>query len=154
MASTEVENYYDIFVKYLLAVGYHQAIVKLGINSEDGIYPVKKVARDHGYEGANLHREIIKRDNERWERLNNLNYWSQRVGFKPIREVDKDRIMKFLEDADRRRYVRDNVRRAAKQDKLLSIADLITMRLEVERKNRTKKDAKNAEKDTTNEAEK
>ena len=138
MASTEVGNYYDIFVKYLLAVGYHQAIVKLGINSEDGIYPVKKVARERGYEGANLHREIIKRDNERWERLNNLNYWSQRVGFKPIREVDKERIMKFLEDADRRRYVRDNVRRANRRGELLSIADFISMRLEVEKKKRAK----------------
>ena len=134
MAPLEVGKYYDAFLEYLTAVGSHQAIVKLGVNAEEGVYPVQKVVREHGYEGVALDQEIIDRNNRRWKKLDNLDYWSKRVGYKPIDSKGKEKVMKFMEDADRRRYVRDNVKRARQTGELFSVADIMVKRYSLEKK--------------------
>lgn len=134
-------RYYTAFLEFLRAVGRHQSSVKMGINIEEGVYPVQKVAYDYNLRGANLDKLIYDRNWERWDSLEMLNRWSQQVGFKPISPDGKYLVMKFFENYDRRRYVRDNIRRAMKNVELLSVADLMRMRYEVERKKRKKEQA-------------
>lgn len=134
-------RYYTAFMEFLKAVGKHQSSVKMGANIDEGVYPVQKVAYDYNLRGANLDKLIYDRNWERWDALSMLDRWSQQVGFKPISPDGKYLVMKFFEDYDRRRYVRDNIKRALKKGELLSVADLMRMRYEVERKRRKKEQA-------------
>ena len=134
-------RYYTAFMEFLKSVGAHQSAVKMGVNIDEGVYPVQKMAYEYGLSGAKLDQIIYDRNWERWDSLNMLDRWSQIVGFQPISPDGKYLIMKFFEDYDRRRYARDNIKRAMKNCELLSVADLMRMRYEVERKRRKKEQA-------------
>ena len=132
--------YYMAFKDFLNAVGEHQAALKMGINVEDGVYPVQKVAYEYGLRGARLDQLISDRNEIRWSTLNMLDHWSQTVGFKPIHPDDKYKIMKFFENYDRRRYARANIDRALKQGETISVADLMRKRQALEKKKRKKEE--------------
>ena len=134
-------KYYTAFLEFLKAVGSHQSAVKMGVNVEDGVYEVRKVAYKYGLDGAKLDQIIYNRNWERWDSLEMLNRWSQMVGFKPISPDGKYLIMQFFENYDRRRYVRDNIKRALKNGELLSVADFMEKRYEVEKKRKKKEQA-------------
>ena len=129
-----IEKYYRSFLSFLQAVGAHQSILKLSNNLDDGVYPAQVVARQYGYEGARLEIEIHARDKERWWKLQELNHWSHRVGLGQMNLDGMDALLTFVEDYDRRRYLRDNIRRLMKKHELLSMRDLMQKRLELEKK--------------------
>jgi len=133
-------RYYTAFRDFLKAVGEHQASVKMGINVDDGVYEVQKVAYKYNLRGARLDQLIYDRNMIRWAALDMLDHWSQVVGFKPIHPDDKYKIMKFFEDHDRRRYVRDNIDRSLKRGDILSVADMMTKRYALEKKNKEKEE--------------
>ena len=81
----------------------------------------------------------MERDNDRWKKLDNLSYWSKMVGLGRIREEDKEKVMRFVEDKTRRQYLRDNIRRAMRKGELWSIANLMRKRYALEKK-RAKKE--------------
>lgn len=129
-----VEKYYQAFLSFLQAVGAHQSILKLSNNLDEGVYPAQVVARQYGYEGAALEIEISSREKERWRKLNELNYWSHRVGLGRMYLDGMDAFMTFVEDYDRRRYLRDNIRRLMKKRELISMGDLMRKRIALEKK--------------------
>ena len=145
MEKTEVNandrlRYYTAFLDFLKAVGEHQAIVKMGKNVEDGVYPVQKVAYEYNLRGAKLDQLIYDRNLIRWSAFDMLNHWSRTVGLGEVRSDDSYKVIQFFEDYDRRRYVRDNVKKALKNGELLSVADLMRKRYKVEKKNKKKEE--------------
>lgn len=98
------------------------------------------VARKYGYEGAALDKAIDDLDRTRRVQLDELNYWSARTGLGRMDHEGKERVLRFLEKPERRRYFRDNIRRAADKGELLSVRDLVIKRLTVEKKNKEKKE--------------
>lgn len=132
------KRYYDSFLAFLQVVGAHQSILKMGLNVENGEYVVQEVAGRYGYRDGAMDEEIHARDVERHQKLKDLNYWSQKVGYLPMNEEGMAKVLKFAEDVDRRRWLRDNVRRLAKKDELLSVADLMRKRYALEKKKRNK----------------
>ena len=125
--------YYGVLLGFLYAVGNHQAYLKMGINDEEGVYPVQEMLHNYGIRGR-IDEEIRISNNMRQKALENLNKWSQKVGFLPINVEGKQKIMKFFEDEPRRKYVRNRVQKCFRTGELLSIADLIAIRLKVEYK--------------------
>ena len=135
-----LQKYYQVFLDFLQAVGAHQSILKMSINADEGVFPVQVVAREYGYEGARLEMEICERDKERWQKLQDLNYWSSKTGLGRMNEEGMERFLKFTEDYDRRRYLRDNIKRSAQKSELLSVRDLMLKRFAVEKKKQDKID--------------
>lgn len=133
-------RYYTAFLDFLKAIGDHQAIVKMGVNVDDGVYPVQKVAYEYNLRGARLDQLIYDRNLIRWSAFDMLDHWSQVVGFKKINPNDSYKIIQFFEDYDRRRYVRDNIKRAMRSGELLSVADLMRKRYLVEKKKKEKEE--------------
>lgn len=129
----EKHCYYGILLGFLYAVGNHQAYVKMGINDEEGVYPVQKMMHEYGIRGR-IDEEIRISSNIQDITLKNLNKWSQKVGFKPIRESDLPKFVKFCQSEPRRNYIRNRVQKCFRTGELLSIADLVQLRLDVERK--------------------
>ncbi|MBQ6409634.1 hypothetical protein IJI18_00025 [Candidatus Saccharibacteria bacterium] len=136
--TNDILRYYGVFLDFLNTVGSYQAILKMGVNVEDGVYPVQKVAYEYGYRGAKLDQTIHERCLAQHERLDNLDYWSQLVGFKPMGPDYKPKIIRFFTPYNRRRYVRDNIKRALKKGELLSVSDFIERRIHLEKEKRKK----------------
>lgn len=120
------------FMEFLDAVGKYVHFKKLTENAEDGVYPAQEVAYRYGYTNR-FEQELYDRDQKRWRKLEQLSLASQQAGFLPLNEDGKRKVMAFFEDGDRRRYARDNLRRLAKQEETLSVADLMRKRYAVER---------------------
>ncbi|MBQ3293468.1 hypothetical protein IJG93_04240 [Candidatus Saccharibacteria bacterium] len=129
-----LQKYYQVFLDFLQVVGAHQSILKLSQNADNGVYPTQKVARDYGYEGAKLDAAIHDRDIERWNKLEELNHWSAKTGLGRMNSEGMERLLKFAEDYDRRRYLKDNIKRAIKKGELLSVRDLMLKRFNLEMK--------------------
>lgn len=140
----EQRRYYEAFLDFLQAVGSYLAIAKMEINASEGVYPVQKIAYEYGYTGAYMDMEIAARESRRYRKLDSLDYWSQRIGYLPMSTTDKAKIMKFVEDSDRRRYLRDNVKKEMDRGEVFSVAELMRRRYAVEKKKR-EKEAKKAE---------
>ena len=68
------KKYYDIFLKFLNMVGWHQASIKRLANSRKGVYIVQKVMRDAGQVGAAADKTIDDYDKSRRDLLNELNH--------------------------------------------------------------------------------
>lgn len=130
--------YLGVLLGFLYAMGTHQSYLKMGINDEEGVYPVQKVIHEYGMRGR-IDEEIRISDNMRKKALEILNSWSQRVGFLPMNQEGKDRVIKFFESEPRREYVRTKVQKCFRTGELPSIADLMRMRFEAEAKTRAKK---------------
>lgn len=129
--------YYGVLLGFLYAVGSHQAYLKMGINDEEGVYPVQEMLHNYGMRDR-IDEEIRISDNIRQLALENLNKWSQKVGFPPMNEEGKQKVMKFFEDEPRREYTRTRVQKCFRTGELLSIADLMTIRYNVEAKKKKK----------------
>ena len=127
-----MDCYYEVFLEFLQAVGAYLAIYKMAMNASEGIFPVQVVAYNYGYVDAKMDFEVAARDTERWEKLDDLSNWSKRVGLLPLDQEGKEKLMKFVEDGDRRRYLRDNIKRARDRSELLSIRDLMLKRYALE----------------------
>lgn len=136
--------YYGVLLGFLYAVGNHQAYLKMGINDEEGVFPVQEMLYNYGMRGR-IDEEIRISNNTRQFALESLNKWSQKVGFLPMNSEGKQRVMKFFEDEPRRKYVRNRVQKCFRTGELLSIADLMRLRYEVEAKNQ--RGCKNGETD-------
>lgn len=134
---TDIDNYYDTLVYFLNSVGSYLHFRKLGINADEGIFPVQKVVRDYGYDSP---RYDIELDNRKCRYLNYLNELSDiggKIGFSAIDDDEsKKRILAFVKDRDRRRYLRDAARRAKNKCELVSINGLIRKRTELEKSRR------------------
>lgn len=126
--------YYGVLLGFLYAVGNHQAYLKMGINDEEGVFPVQEMLHNYGMRGR-IDEEIRISNNARQFALESLNKWSQKVGFLPMNLEGEQRVMKFFEDEPRRKYVRNRVQKCFRTGELLSIADLMRLRYEVEAKN-------------------
>lgn len=127
-------KYYNAFITFLKTVGAYQAILKMRDNAEDGVYPVQVVAAKYGYVGAVIDQEVAKRNRRRWGDLEELNYWSRRAGFPPLTKGEMEDFLDFCDDKDRRRYLRDKVRKLAEERKLVSIKELVRTRKALEQK--------------------
>ena len=140
----EKHCYYGVLLGFLYAVGSHQAYVKMEINDEDGVYPVQKMMHDYGLKGR-LEEEVHVSDKIQWKALENFNKWSQTVGFLPMNEEGMKKVLKFCKSEPRRQYLRNRVQKCFRTGELLSIADLIQIRLDVERKTAEKAKKKGGE---------
>ena len=133
-------RYYRAFLDFLKAMGEHQAALKMAINVEDGVYPVQKVAYEYGLRDGRLDQLVYDRNLIRWSALDMLDHWSQVAGFKQINPDHKYKIIKFYESYDRRRYTRDNIKRAMKRCELYSIVDFMEKRMALEKAKREKEE--------------
>ena len=136
MANVTLEQkhcYYGVLLGFLYAVGNHQAYLKMGINDEEGVYPVQKMLHEYGMKGR-IDEEIRISNNTRHKALENLDKWSKNVGFLPMSVEGKEKVMKFFEDEPRRDYVRKRVQKCFRTGELLSVADLMKIRYKVEAK--------------------
>ena len=138
MVNLDARSYYVAFLDFLSAVGAYQHAVKMGVNVDEGVYPVQKVAYEYHLQGAALDSLIAARGSDCYQALSTLDYWSQRVGYPRMSSEDKGKMLKFAKDTDRRRYLRDNIRRARAKGELYSAKDLIIKRYELEKKRRAK----------------
>ncbi|MBQ3326125.1 hypothetical protein IJG79_03205 [Candidatus Saccharibacteria bacterium] len=129
----KIEKYYDSFLEYLNAAGAYQHMSKFRKNFDDGVFPVQKLAYEYNHGPATIDMDVEDRNRARWKKLNYLNQTSQAVGFLPLNDSGMRKVQEFFADGDRRRYVRDNVRRLQKKGELLSIADLMRKRLRWEK---------------------
>ena len=128
-------SYLNLFLEFLDADGKYIHLFKLQQNAQDGVYPVQQVAYQYGHVGI-FDQELDDRNRGRWSKLRALNVASQCAGYLPMDEAGMQKVMNFFEDSDRRRYVRDNIRRMLKNDECMSIADLMQKRYQVEKKTR------------------
>ena len=131
------KRYLNVFLEFLKAEGKYVHFLKLQQNAMDGVYPAQEVAYRYGYTDI-FDCELYNRDKNRSLRLRALNIASQRAGYLPIDDNGMKKVMAFFEDADRRRYARDNIRRMLKNDECMSIADLMRKRYQVEKKRKSK----------------
>lgn len=138
MTDNNIDRYYDAFLHYLDAVGYHQAILKMKENRDDEVLKVETIAAKYGYNDSNIDEKVIKRDETRWSSLKALNHWSVKVGFKPMNEEGMKKFLKFCEDSGRREYLRRRVRRLKDQAKLMPINELMLAKFKLEKKRRDK----------------
>ena len=138
------ENYYEAFLNFLNFVGSYQLTRKTIINAADGVYPVQKVAWKY-YDNDYARMDYVEYDKNRrrWWKLEELNKLAQKVGFSPMDETEKREFMDFVEDKDRRRYIRDNAAKAQKRGILFSMNDLMYKRLELESRREEAKAKKN-----------
>ncbi len=130
----EEKRYLNAFLEYLDAMGVYIHLLKLQQNALDGVYPAQEVACRYGHTG-HFDQELDSRDRCRKIKLEYLNAASRQAGYLPMNEEGMRKVMKFFEDADRRRYFRDNIRRMLKNGECMSIADLMRKRYRVEKRN-------------------
>lgn len=133
-----IQAYYQVFLQFLYTVGNYREIFSIGENAENGVYPVQVVARKYGYEGAALDAAIDDLDRKRRAQLDELSHWSGRTGLGRLNDAGKEKFLEFVEDPDRRRYLRDNIKRAADRGELISIRDLMLKRFALEKKKKEK----------------
>ncbi len=136
--STDRVTYFGVLLDFLNSVGKHQWAAKMAINVDDGVYPAQQVAYHYGLRGAKLDQLVYDRNYEQQQKLDNLEFWGRRLGYKRIKTEDKNNIIKFCQNADRRRYLRERAKRALKNGEVFDIGELIQMRLDVEKKRREK----------------
>ena len=125
--SEEVRCYWASFRRLVEACGKYAWADKLSKNDADGVFPAQKVVYDtFGADGRQkLAVEIELRRLTQKACARNLNYWSQRVGFKPMREVDMDILINHLYEMDFRRRVYYRIDKFAEKDELVSARDLV-----------------------------
>lgn len=131
------DAYYEMLFRYLRAIGSYWHLYKLRLNADEGVYIAQMVAREYNHEGAQYEIEIAEREGERWRELEQVSALQRRAGILPFNEEGMQKIMKFLDDPDRRRYVRDAAKRAEKKGELVSICDLMRKRYALEKKRNT-----------------
>ncbi|MBP5204967.1 hypothetical protein J6Z37_01550 [Candidatus Saccharibacteria bacterium] len=135
-----IKKYYHSFLDFLDAVGAYNHLSKLQSNAAAGVPSAQEVVYNYGYSDKELlGKKIIQRQEEREWKLRLLDHWSQQVGYLPMGESGMKKVMKFAEDATRRRWLRENLKRAKEKGCLLSVADLMAKRYQIERKQRDKK---------------
>ena len=130
----EEKRYLNAFLEYLDATGVYIHLLKLQQNALDGVYPAQEVAYKYGHTG-HFDQELDSRNRCRHIKLKYLNAASQKAGYLPMDDEGMAKVERFFEDADRRRYARDNIRRMLKKGECMSIADLMRKRYKVEKKN-------------------
>ena len=122
------EAYYETLLKCLKAIGSYWHLYKLRLNADEGVFPAQKIAREYSHDGAKYEIEIAEREGERWRELKQVSVLQQRAGILPFNDEGMQKVMKFLDDADRRRYVREAAKRASKKGEMVSICDLMRKR--------------------------
>ena len=132
------DSYYMVMLEFFNAVGSYWHLYKLSMNADEGIFPAQKIAREYQHEGAKVEMEICERERACWERLDQLSNVGKLVGYLPINKTGCERIMKFVDDPGRRRYVREAAKRAQRKGELVSIADLMRKRYALEKKRKAK----------------
>lgn len=132
---TNIDVYYDTLVDFLNAVGKYIHLRKLGENADNGTFHAQKVIRDYGYEDAKYDIELDARKCRYLRLLLNLSVAGEKIGFSPIDDdASKQKILRFVKDRDRRRYIRDLTRRCKETCDLISINGMISRRIELEKK--------------------
>ena len=126
--------YYTVMLEFFNAVGSYWHLYKLRMNADEGIFPAQVIARNYQHEGVKCEIELCERERACWDRLDQLSNVGKLAGFLPIDKTGRERIMKFVDDPDRRRYIRDAAKRAQKKGELVSIADLMRKRYALEKK--------------------
>ena len=125
--STTVKHYYDAFRRLLTACGKYAWADKTEKNDADGVYPVQKVV--HETFGANaaakLALEVSRSNSMQKICVENLDYWSRRLGYKPMSEKDKQVLIRHLYGADFRKRMRYRVKKYAKRGELYSARELV-----------------------------
>lgn len=126
--------YYEALYEFLNAVGSYWHLYKLRMNADEGIFPAQVVASEYHHEGAQYEYEIAERETRIWQKMQWLSDIGERVGLKPFNQDGMKKVVNFVNDFDRRRYIRDAAKRAEKKGKLLSAADLMRQRYALEKK--------------------
>lgn len=123
----DVIHYWASFRRLCKACGGYAWADKLQKNDVDGVYPVQKVVYDTFGNNATskLAIEVERRRLTQKACARNLNYWSQRVGFLPMREVDLGILIKHLYDSDFRSRMYYRIDKFAKKNELVSARELV-----------------------------
>lgn len=123
----DTQRYWASFRRLCKACGEYAWADKLDKNDADGVFPVQKVVYDTFGAGGRqkLAIEVERRRLLQKACVRNLNYWSQRVGFLPMRDVDMDILINHLYKPDFRQRVYYRIDKYAKKDTLVSARDLV-----------------------------
>ncbi|MBR3319843.1 hypothetical protein IKG20_00875 [Candidatus Saccharibacteria bacterium] len=136
----DVEQYWKAFRRLTKNCGEYAHKVALLRNAEEGIIPVQKVAYDYfggPNSDRNLSREIVALDCLRATAVANLDYWSRRVGFKPMstpgdvkryhltRRADTEILLEHLSKPDFRKRIYRRIDKYAKKGESKSPAELV-----------------------------
>ncbi len=123
----DVRHYWASFRRLVKACGGYAWADKLQKNDADGVYPVQKVVYETFGSNATskLGTETERRRVSQMTYARNLNYWSQRVGFKPMRQVDLEILIRHLYDPDFRSRMYYRIDKYNKKSELVSARDLV-----------------------------
>ena len=136
----DVEQYWKAFRRLTKNCGEYAHKVALLRNTEEGIIPVQKVVYDYfggPNSDRNLSREIVALDCLRVTAIANLDYWSRRVGFKPMstpedvkryhltRRADTEILLEHLSKPDFRKRIYRRIDKYAKKGELKSPAEIV-----------------------------
>ncbi|MBR3220265.1 hypothetical protein IKF76_00120 [Candidatus Saccharibacteria bacterium] len=138
MNKKEIESYYVAFKKLCTACGKFAWADKLMLNDADGVFPAQKVKHEtfgkNGNADANLQIEVERARHTAFAAAANLDYWSRRVGFKPMSEKDTRVLLGHLYDGDFRKKLQYRINRNVKKELLASARDLVIEVLKVQSK--------------------
>lgn len=123
----DATRYYAAFKRLIEACGKYASADKMGKNDAEGVFQVQKVVYDtFGSNGRQkLATETERRRLTQKVCAKKLNYWSQKVGFLPMREVDLEVLMKHLYKADFRSRMKYRIDKYEKKGELVSTRDLV-----------------------------
>ena len=133
---SDVQDYWASFKTFVDACGKFAWANKINNKDMTGSFKAHEVVEKvFGYDGSRkLAIETNKRDVTQWGCVNNLNYWSQRVGFLPFSENDKCFLIEFLYDSDIRDSMKYRIKKYSKKGEAVSAKDLVIEILKRRRK--------------------
>ena len=119
--------YYNAFRTLLAACGKYAWADKTEKNDADGVYPVQQVVyQTFGHcAAAKLAAEVDRRNSKQKVCVDNLDYWSQKVGYKPMSAKDKQVLLKHLYGAEFRKRMYYRIDKYSKREELYSPRDLV-----------------------------
>ena len=124
----DVQQYWASFRRLCKACGKHSWADKLERNCAEGVFMAQKVQYDtFGPSDAptKLAITVASYDRKQYACINNLDYWSQRVGFKPMSARDKDVLIEHLNNGAFRSRMYYRIDKYARRNELYSARDLV-----------------------------
>lgn len=125
---TDIQQYWASFRRLCKACGKYSWADKLEKNCADGVFPAQKVQYDT-FGGSDaptkLAITVASYNRKQYACVNNLDYWSQRVGFPPMSERDKDVLIGHLYSGTFRSRMYYRIDKYARRNELYSARELV-----------------------------
>lgn len=140
VTAEDIRTYYTSFRHLVETSGEYSAKTKMLQNATDGVPKVQMIAYQYYHSDleGKLTNEISRLKAQQISALVNLQYWSKKVGFKPMStpddvekyhltgHADTDKLLHYLAYTEFRKRLYYRIDRYSKRGELKSAADLIT----------------------------